>query len=1334
MPQNVIGNPFAIPQIQTHIQPQLPKLGASLGALIKIQQAEAAAAARAARAASGGGGGRGRMPQEGDPRYGRYVMVPQKDGKKKEVWVWGQGQKERDAAEAKVIGEAVQGILKDDKELQDALAGFSDKSQPGQKETLEKLRQTIIPRLSGVTGISGEELSKNITTPLQAEHEKRKKAIEGAGLGTQLADAGSTILRRGIDAIASLFESSEEQLARGKAAAEAEAQQIKNNAWRDELSRLERENRSTAGFQFSSPGRSVIMHGAPLAAMIAPAIAGGAIGTVVAPGPGTLAGVIGGSAGGAVGAGAMARGEALERVASDPNLTEQQKLESVGPTANLSTAISAGLGAIPIGPANLLRPMMVRGAIKKAIPEGVGARVAEHMLPTVTAAERNAAEKAFIDAQKAAWTPNLRQQVALHGANAAALGGAFQIGSNAAYGLGTDQPIEWMKGVPEAALAGAALGVPFGIAGRVRQRKRKAGLPNNAEPDWINLDGTKESQRAAQFRADQSAWREGELGLLLNGAIANAAQRRPLALPEGNAMPMGMEPEAAIQQRLQDRQEIAQRQSAAQQPQSDPSLPNYTSQESLRESPFQRQPAPVNPDPLNRLNRRKAPQAARNNVLLGNGEFLLSNPQAKDFLYRIGSMDGRYPAEIEDLVRRGIERGLLTRAEAESIGNEIAESNPFKQAPVQRALESAAKKPAELPESAPKKSTESPEAGAITELPETDRANAINEHLKGLEKTPNRGRETRKFLEPLLENGVIGVEALENLLPDAKASDPRVKAISKLKVKYAPNKTEAEQAELGQQWAEEMEAIENGAPVMESDGQGQQGRIDAENPPVDSARPAGAESNAGAAANPIPEPPAKSREPVEKRGNVGAEPPTAGTPEEVAGTPVEQKPAGTESPVREPGVESAAAPDAKGSEGAGEPKPEEQLRARNAGNAKQVDAGSIKEISDASRSEWNLASDVYEGLYTGALSEKVVSDYAKTLTGKDAKWRKTAIESALDLYKSSRELPATLAGADKTTLKDIRDYTKAQIKLAANRHGTPELFTQVAEALKKNKWKEANDAVLSAQLPVDPKAKKFLEELAAPKEKDAPLTKETYDAFANKTDKALQKYLAEKEFTPQEIVELAGDRDWEEIKSWLKEEGMLDPKIGKSLDKLIDYDRQQQAIDAQLEIFHDALQKYRDNPTPENLGLVNRHITTLEKSTSPDIMQAITEAKETLGEPVARAPLVSNGAYQAELDRLTGEISANLGAKTRPASIEKATDAFIKAAVGDKLTKAEQTVYNKLKKAGVSDLAVNLEALDAAVQKAKDNGFDVSRFDIFKGNSMEAGKTIREKPDRPVCS
>lgn len=478
---NSFGNPFTIPQVQTsHLKVNLPDPRQSLLALIKLQAAQA----RAAQAASP-------KNYEGNPRYGKYVMEPQGDGTSKPVWVWGNSDKERAIAEAKVLDTAYRKILAGDRDYQNLTAGFEGFSRDKMNETLEKVRKDHLPRLAQKMGLTGEEASKYVISGLDKIRSDYSKKIDQAGVGTQIAQGIKQFFRNSYNAIATIGDTSKERVARGNALAEAAQRDLQENAWQENLQRMQAEGRDTLGEQLSNWGRSAAMHGTGLAAMMAPALTLGAV-----------AGPYGAALGGALGAGLPEAGGALQRVATDPNLTPAQKEESIGTTALATGAGLGAIGAIP-GPGNLIRGTLAKRAVAKAFPEGVSQTVAQSMKRYATDVEKAAAEKAFIDSQVKAWTPSLAQSVGIHTANAATLGGAFQLGSNAAYNFGTGQPLtqNLTEGLPEAVIGGAVLGLPFGLGGRARAwwHNKPAGVNPTAGPDWTRLPGAVGGPRGEGF-------------------------------------------------------------------------------------------------------------------------------------------------------------------------------------------------------------------------------------------------------------------------------------------------------------------------------------------------------------------------------------------------------------------------------------------------------------------------------------------------------------------------------------------------------------------------------------------------------------------------------------------------------------------------------------------------------------------------------------------------------------------------------------------------------------------------------------------------------------------
>lgn len=1050
MPNNMFGNPFNVPQVQTSIKSSLPKLGASLGALIKIQQVEAAAAARAARAAAGGG--RGRMPQEGDPRYGRYVMVPQKNGTKKPTWVWGTSQKERDAAEAKVVGEATQAILTGDTELQKDLANFESLSVPGRKEVLDRVRQQHAPRLAQTLGISGEELSKQLTTGLEQSIRAREKEIDKAGLGTQLVQAGKQVFRNIKDAIGAIGETPQQQLARGKASAEAAAQDIRENAFQDEIQRLEAEGRGSLGFQLSNPLRSAAMHATPLAAMIAPAIAGGAI-----------AGPAGAIIGGAAGAGLPARGETLSRVATDPNLTEQQKEESIGQTALASGLTAGAIGAIPIGPMTLARPALTRAAINRSIAKkGVPSAVAERMAPGATQAQLDAATREWVNQQAGTvfrpgpYTPNLYQQVGMHGVNAAALGGAFQIGSNAAYGLGTGQDVPLTEGLGEAVMSGAVLGLPFGVGGRIGAafRGRRVGPDMNFRPDFSQQPGT------------------------IQGEYIDTSK------PEAEVHPI---------------HEL------------------YRTNEQGLYAPARENAAPYTPpDSWQRMMSGVQRQAQENDAAWQN---MMNNVRSDLAPYRQSRVNANLSSVWDNLSprRQSVTPEDVRAAQQKSVEAELRRQtlfnnpvdNPAPRQNVEVKSERSLQERGGEPLFGPRAPTGSNQEFVDTLLRtgDADRLPLMKARIRGF--ASNIGRNTKELLELALENRVITPAIARDLLADYPAKNVRVK-LGKPVIdeweKNNGNRTAAPVSVEDEQTASVEPAKPAGAGGTDTADFAANSTVPGDTPPV---------TPAATSADIAETPPGSPA--VEGGGDVRSPAPDTGQVETPPANPVEQGTGGAESPVGKSGLEPAAPLNAEGGKGAGKHELAPKQRTRNAGNATKANAELVEEaeigsptqeapLPDATPEQVHRRLTGYENLpkepkppmgmeeigrsvkkapeFTSIIAEKLK---AKELTPEEVrayiataktKWQKAGAEKALERYDAPQTLPDTLAGMDKAQIKTAKELVRGEARTALLANGAPEYW--VDDTLTKGNWEEIKNTLLASQTRLSDKTQKYLDELAAP--------------------------------------------------------------------------------------------------------------------------------------------------------------------------------------------------------------------------------------------------------------
>lgn len=987
-------NPFDIPNIKvTSLNPRLPDPMQSLAQLMKMQIQQQRMALAAARAAGRGGA----RNYEGNPRLGRYAMVPQKDGTRKPVWVWGTTDKERDKAEAKAIDEARQEILAGDKNFQDAIAGFADKSKAGMTETLDKVRKEHLPRLAQTLGMSGEEASKYITGGLQKTLDDYSKKIDDAGVGTQIKQGLSQFWRNTVDAIAGIARTSEEQIAAGNANREAAAQDLKENAWQENLERMRAEGRSTVGEQLSSPFRAAAMHGTQLGAMIAPAMAAGAIGTMIAPGPGTL---IGAGIGGALGAGLPSAGEAMARVAGDENLTPAQRAESIGTTGLVSGLTSGAIGAIPIGPASVARPALVRAALGRQVAkQGVPEAVLSRMAPGATEAEIKGAANEWIRGQAGTvlrpgpYTSSIYKGVAEHAVNAGILGGAFQLGSNAAYNLGTGQDLPVTEGLPEAVIGGAALGLPFGIGGRIKTgllQGRPAGANPNFRPDFSNVPGTTayetrtfatDNLQSAKVRPDryQNAPFVGRDGAIYslprevleryyppvespaagpweNPYVANpnllrrydAPVEAPLTGPwENPTLPRTIYPEPV-----------------APPPKRDNSVRSSRTPEERGIIPLFDTPRP-DPDPMHilRRDRRVIPDDAPTDMaMLANEDFIRTKPTFDDFVNHIDAINEFRPADVTDLFKRGIERGLLSPGEVEVIAQ--GADGGAKYDAIHRAIDEAKVPPKKL-SAEDALFASNPDFGAIEDYilfsakSSKEVANVIKRAITEKKLTPELVSVLREnLLSNVSDRGGEKHKIIKGLDKGVKAG---VEAVEKAEFERAMQEVENER-----QFEYAVSEESGKTSRVEPNGQDRARNADSENLATDSTVSANSERTPPAVTNSIAPETSVSSAPAKGGGDARPPAPNTRPIEEAPAAPVEQGAGEPENPVREPGAKPAAPVDAAGSEGTGKPEPAPEQLPGDAGNAAKTDGSSVAPV---------LTKEIYE-----SVSQSITPDIIRKWT------------------------------------------------------------------------------------------------------------------------------------------------------------------------------------------------------------------------------------------------------------------------------------------------------------------------------------------------------------------
>lgn len=466
---NSFGNPFAIPQVQMTGLKNIPQFGAGAGlaTLLKSQQAilqqqamQARIAAMRARAA----GGAGAAAQTN--RFTDIRELPKANGTKEQIPVVGATRQERDAKYNAELQKRQQAIIDSDPELTKLRDGFGSKSLPGQKEILDKMRQDVAPRLSRVLGIPGEELTKSLTKGFQSQYDERQKEVNSAdflGLGT-LARTVKNIGNTFTGALSAIGKSADERLALGNAM--RDERKANQSAYEDEIQRLQAEGKSTAALRLSNPFKAINEFGEPVIGTVLPALAGGAVGSLAGPG-GALAGA---SIGGGLAGAAYGGGAALEQVASDPDLDERQRRESIDSAYGLGAAISGGIGAFPIGPVGALRAGLRNAAVNRAATAAAEKGGLAAISPTVARAEGIEQVAKNIATQSAA--RRIGTNLGTNMADMAALNSAFVLANNAGYNAATGLNRPVTEGLEESIYSGAGLGALFGIPGIMRLRNR----------------------------------------------------------------------------------------------------------------------------------------------------------------------------------------------------------------------------------------------------------------------------------------------------------------------------------------------------------------------------------------------------------------------------------------------------------------------------------------------------------------------------------------------------------------------------------------------------------------------------------------------------------------------------------------------------------------------------------------------------------------------------------------------------------------------------------------------------------------------------------------------
>lgn len=506
--------------------------------------------ARAAMAASraGSGGGRGGSGSSA----GGYRARVNPDGSVSYDFIPGRTDKERETNFERIQQARAQQAFLQDEEIQRKMRGIEDMSFRRQKEILDSIRTTDIPRIARQTGYDGK-LIETMISDHQARVKAGQRAIEETGLPTVLWDS----LRRSggelVDAITSIGNSAAEQQVQAKQRAEV------NQAITEANPVLrEQEKQAAEGYGFLSRlGQhggltTVIGSAAPDTGL---AVGAGALALAALPVsvPTAAATGIAGLAGATTGA-ISERGALVRRIASDPNLSTEQQVQAIEEGLPAATAYGAALGGLTIpigrgistarsalasrgiGASGLARATRADRQAALALERATQSNASQETLQQLTNA-RTLAERRLLDAQRAASSPSRLRSLGQGTTDAATYSAATQAAQNIVYGNVTGQPVDVGANVGEAALTGALFG-PLAGYGYYRADVARAGQNtprDSTSPDSTPPDSTSPGSTGSPITrwvgvADDSA----EARMLDGAESLNVLRTEGLQKPQNN--------------------------------------------------------------------------------------------------------------------------------------------------------------------------------------------------------------------------------------------------------------------------------------------------------------------------------------------------------------------------------------------------------------------------------------------------------------------------------------------------------------------------------------------------------------------------------------------------------------------------------------------------------------------------------------------------------------------------------------------------------------------------------------------------------------------------------
>lgn len=387
----------------------------------------------------------------GTPKAQMFATVadPSAPNGVRQVALYGKTEKERTVELNRILGNQALAVLQNDEAVQKKLAQLEGSSVGKQEEILADIRKHDMPRLQMAAGDAAGALFPEMLKGYDKSISEQRKAIEqDSGWKALKATAGTEATRVG-EALLNVFRSDEERLASAERINAMRQKDLEDNAYlRDQALRAQ-EGEGTLSRTFSGDsstltniGNAAIetlgFMGGPLAAGAAGAAIGGPVGAAV------------GLLGGAALTSPQTAQTFYERVASDENKSQEQKLAAITEGANAAMATGAAVGA--------LGPVLGKGA--NTLLGAMAGRVAPRIMSRIPTT-RGLQAYAFRDVPRSA-------------VDIATFSGADVLGGNAVYNYATGENTPITQGLSEA-MSGAVLSAPFfGVLGARRRETQRA--------------------------------------------------------------------------------------------------------------------------------------------------------------------------------------------------------------------------------------------------------------------------------------------------------------------------------------------------------------------------------------------------------------------------------------------------------------------------------------------------------------------------------------------------------------------------------------------------------------------------------------------------------------------------------------------------------------------------------------------------------------------------------------------------------------------------------------------------------------------------------------------